>query len=122
MAARFVELGALETEAPVIDRNRMKELRQEIGEEDFSEVAEMFLDEMAETLAALCADPGAAGPDAFHGLRGSALNLGFTDFAVACSEAEKRSATGQSVDVVHLDWLYRESVSAFGNDLPSAAA
>lgn len=118
----MIELGAQESEAPVIDRNRMTELREEIGEEDFAEVAEMFLDEMADTLATLCADPDAAGPGAFHGLRGSALNLGFTDFAGACSEAEKRSAAGQSVDVVHLDWLYRESVSAFGKDLSSAAA
>ena len=106
----------------MIDRERMQELRQEIGEEDFFEVAEMFLDEMADTLATLCAAPEGAGADAFHGLRGSALNLGFTDFATACSEAEKKAAEGQPVDVVHLDWLYRESVKAFGADLPAAAA
>lgn len=106
----------------MIDRERMKDLRQEIGEEDFSEVAEMFLDEMAETLAALCAAPDSAGTAAFHGLRGSALNLGFTDFAAACTEAEKKASHGQPVDVVHLDWLYRESVKAFGTDLPAAAA
>lgn len=106
----------------MIDRERVQELRQEIGEEDFAEVAEMFLDEMADTLAALCAAPDSAGAAVFHGLRGSALNLGFIDFAAACSDAEKGAAAGQAVDVVHLGWLYRESLKAFGSDLPAAAA
>ena len=102
----------------MIDRERLQDLRHEIGEEDFAEVVTMFLEEMGETLAALCADPDTAGPDALHGLRGSALNLGFSDFAAACSHAEKRVTDGQPVDVVHLDWLFRESVSSFGSDLP----
>ncbi len=106
----------------MIDLERLEELRQEIGEEDFLEVAEMFLDEMADSLAALQATTGGAGPDVFHGLRGSALNLGFTDFATACTEAEKRALDGQPVDAVHLDWLYRESVKAFQTELPADAA
>ncbi|MGI3185859.1 Hpt domain-containing protein [Nioella aestuarii] len=100
----------------------MKELQREIGEEDFAEVAAMFLDEMAEALAGLCNATGHAGSDAFHGLRGSALNLGFADFAAACAEAEKLASEGQAVDTDHLNWLYRESVKAFGTDLPAAAA
>lgn len=97
-------------------------MRQEIGEDDFAEVAEMFLDEMADALSVLCDAPGTAGTDAFHSLRGSALNLGFADFATACAEAEKRAARGETVDTVHLNWLYLESVKAFGVDLPAAAA
>jgi HPt (histidine-containing phosphotransfer) domain-containing protein len=112
----------VETEAAVIDRDRLEELRQEIGEEDFSEVADMFLDEMADSLATLCAATGPLGPGVFHGLRGSALNLGFTDFATACTEAEKRANAGQSVDVAHLDRLYRDSVKAFESDLSADAA
>ena len=106
----------------MIDRNRLSELRQEIGEEDFFEVAEMFLDEMADALAALCDTRGPSGPDIFHGLKGSALNLGFTEFAAACTEAEKRTIAGQLVDRVHLNWLYRESVKAFESDLSADAA
>jgi HPt (histidine-containing phosphotransfer) domain-containing protein len=106
----------------VIDRERLEELRQEIGEEDFSEVAEMFLDEMADTMATLCSATGPSGPDVFHGLRGSALNLGFTDFATACTDAEKRAIAGQSVDVAYLDRLYRDSVKAFESDLSADAA
>lgn len=98
----------------MIDRDRLEELRQEIGEEDFSEVAD--------SLATLCAATGPLGPDVFHGLRGSALNLGFTDFATACTEAEKRANAGQSVDVAHLDRLYRDSVKAFETDLSADAA
>lgn len=112
----------MDTEAAVIDRERLQELRQEIGEEDFCDVAEMFLDEMADTMATLCAATGPLGPDVFHGLRGSALNLGFTDFAAACTKAEKRATDGQSVDVAHLDRLYRDSVKALETELPADAA
>ena len=106
----------------MIDRQRLQDLRLEIGEDDFSEVVEMFMDEMVDTLASLGDAVEMADPNVFHGLRGSALNLGFTDFATACTEAEKRAIAGQSVDVVHLDWLYRESVKALETELPAAAA
>lgn len=106
----------------MIDRDRVQELRQEIGEDDFAEVAEMFLDEMAEALTALSDAPDNAGADAFHGLRGSALNLGFADFASACADAEKRAAQGKAVDTAHLNWLYGESVKAFRVSQPAAAA
>ena len=106
----------------MIDRERLQELRREIGDEDFSDVVAMFLEEMGETLAGLLAEPGAADADALHGLRGSALNLGFSDFAAACTQAETRVAKGAAVDVVHLDWLFRQSVAGLGEDLPVCAA
>jgi HPt (histidine-containing phosphotransfer) domain-containing protein len=106
----------------MVDRERLRELREEIGDEDFADVVAMFLDEMSESLATLCADPGKVGADALHGLKGSALNLGFSDFATACSQAEKKVAEGQPVDMVHLDWLFRESLRSLGPDLPAQAA
>lgn len=109
-------------EAPLIDRDRLQELRDEIGEEDFAEVVTMFLEEMRDSLQELRDNPAMAGTDALHGLRGSALNLGFTDFAAACTKAEQRAVAGQPVDVVHLDWLFSESVSSVRPDLPAALA
>jgi len=109
-------------EAPVINRERLQELRHEIGEEDFAEVVTMFLEEMRTSLQDLRDKPAMAGQDALHGLRGSALNLGFTDFADACNKAELRAAAGQPVDVVYLDWLFSESVSSVRTDLPAAVA
>lgn len=106
----------------MIDRERLKELRHEIGEEDFAEVVAMFLEEMGATLQSLKDSPEMAGADSLHGLRGSALNLGFTDFADACTTAERRAGAGRPVDVVHLDWLFCESVASLGADLPADAA
>ncbi len=106
----------------LIDRNRLKELRQEIGEEDFHDVAAVFLEEISETLDALSANPGLARAEDFHGLRGSALNLGFSAFAEACFAAETMIDAGRRPDLVRLDWLYLESLAAFGPDLPSLAA
>jgi histidine phosphotransfer protein HptB len=106
----------------MIDRARLTELKQEIGEEDFGEVAEIFLEEMDEMLTALCADPAAIVPAAFHGLRGSASNLGFSGFATACIDAEKRSQSGEMIDMEPLVALFRASVVAAGDELPAMAA
>jgi histidine phosphotransfer protein HptB len=106
----------------MIDRARLTELKQEIGEEDFADVAEIFLEEMDEILTALCADPVAITPAAFHGLRGSATNLGFSGFAAACIDAEKRCQYGESIDMAPLVALFQASVVAAGDDLPAMAA
>lgn len=103
----------------MINRDRLRELRSEIGDDDFDEVATVFLEEIAETLAALAPDPARATAEDFHGLRGSALNLGFISFAEACLAAENKVKAGIVPDLVRLDWLYRESLVAFGPDLPS---
>lgn len=106
----------------MIDRDRLQELRGEIGEEDFADVVAMFLDEMGETLAALGADPSGISADALHGLRGSALNLGFSAFAAACSLAEKQLAEGGAVDSAQLERLFAESLDSVRPDLPARAA
>ena len=106
----------------MIDHSRLTELKSEIGEEDFVEVATMFLDEMATTLRALRAEQAVPTARDFHSLRGSALNMGFTDLAAACAEAELNVSTGQTADVVHLEWLFHESLIASGPNLPSVAA
>lgn len=106
----------------MIDRARLTELKEEIGEDDFGEVAEIFLEEMGELLSVLRTDPAAITPAAFHGLRGSASNLGFSGFAAACSDAEKRCRDGEAVDMAPLVALFQASVDAAGEELPAMAA
>ena len=73
----------------MIDWTRIDELRSEIGEDGFDEVVEIFLDEVAETLAELDDLPkGAERAARLHFLKGSALNLGFTRVADLCKAAE----------------------------------
>lgn len=77
--------------------SRVEELREEVGEEDFSEVAEMFLDEVEEALTRLAqgaTDPG----EELHFVKGSALNLGFRGLALACATAETSDLTALDHD------------------------
>ncbi len=73
----------------MINWDRVKELRREIGTEAFEEVIELFLDEVETGLAELRDDMSAVERAALlHFLKGSALNLGFAVFAELCETAE----------------------------------
>lgn len=77
----------------MIDWTRVSELQDEIGADDFAEVVEIFLEEVEEEIAAL--QSGVAEEELqgkLHFLKGSALNLGFTDFAALCAEGERAAA------------------------------
>ena len=74
----------------MIDWNRIDELRGEVGEEDFAQIAALFLAEMEAVVASLPATEAAAMPDLLHGLKGSAMNLGFADLAGLCAAGETR--------------------------------
>ena len=63
-------------------------LRDEVGAEDFDEVLELFLEEVEETLGHL-GDAGRSIEHDLHFLKGSALNLGFTETARLCIEGER---------------------------------
>jgi len=91
----------------MIDWDRATELRNEIGAEDFSEVVEMFLEEMEEEIAALRDGAGADRlEDKLRFLKGSALNLGFARVAALCQTGESAAAKGQP-DRIELEDLCR---------------
>lgn len=85
----------------MIDWNRIKQLRDEIGEEDFPEVVEIFIEEVSEMIASLRTAPNldTLGDD-LHALKGSALNLGFSTFAEMCQSGETRAANGRAQEIV----------------------
>lgn len=84
----------------MINWTRVQELKVEIGEEDFAEVVDMFLEEVEEVIAKLQTDPVVAELEHdLHFLKSSALNLGFTEFANTCSDGEAKAANGQTVDL-----------------------
>ena len=103
----------------MIDWIRVEELRDEIGPEDFAEVAELFLMEVEDTLSRL----GDAEKDSqtlqelMHFLKGSALNLGFSDLAETCSKAESAGAEGSiDTDIAYLKSLYSKSRVLFESE------
>ena len=78
----------------MLDWNRVLELKDEVGDEAFTEVVELFLEEVEEVLARFRTDGVTDGIAAdLHFLRGSAMNLGFSDLAEICSAGEKSAKT-----------------------------
>ncbi|AXT35715.1 Hpt domain-containing protein [Phaeobacter sp. LSS9] len=83
----------------MIDWSRAKELHEEVGAEDFSEVVEIFLEEVEGVIEKLRSPDLATLEQDLHFLKGSALNLGFRQFSRLCQEGERRSAQGEAKDV-----------------------
>jgi HPt (histidine-containing phosphotransfer) domain-containing protein len=100
----------------VIAWDQVNTLRADIGEDDFQDVVDLFLDEMDENIARLDA---AMAPDALgellHFLKGSALNLGFRRFASRCAEYERqvRTESETAVEPAELAQIYLQSRSVF---------
>lgn len=80
----------------VVDWDRVTELREEIGMDDFDEVFALFLEEADEAVARLLQATDARAMESdLHFLKGSALNLGLGDLAHICQIFERSAATGQ---------------------------
>jgi histidine phosphotransfer protein HptB len=109
----------------MIEWDRVTELRSEIGEADFADVVELFLQEADEAIARISASRGAAVLEAdLHFLKGAALNLGFREFAGLCQEGERRAAAGDcGADLVAVRASYQRSKTALlaGQTKASAA-
>ncbi|MDV7141248.1 Hpt domain-containing protein [Tropicimonas sp. TH_r6] len=84
----------------MIDWKRVSELRSEIGESDFDEVVELFLEEVEGLLSRLKKDPQ---PDLYHEdlhfLKGCSANLGFGSLAAMCLSGETIAAGGAPENV-----------------------
>ena len=106
----------------MIDWDRVAELRDEIGEEDFAEVAELFLEEADEVVARISAlDDLDSRQAALHFLKGSALNLGFSDLAQLCQRGEKAAALTAD-DFARLIVCYNASREGFFRGLKARFA
>lgn len=100
----------------MIDWARVNELKDEIGEEDFAEVAELFVAEVDEVIQRLKAHPDPTRyEEDLHFLKSSALNLGFAQLSSLCQDGERRSAAGEaaSVDLAPIFTSYAASKVAF---------
>lgn len=100
----------------MIDWTRVQDLKDEIGEDDFAEVAEMFLDEVDEVIARLKSAPDPARYEAdLHFIKSSALNLGFSDLSALCQAGERRAASGDAsaIDLTPVFAIYDASRAAF---------
>ena len=109
----------------MIDWARVKDLRSEIGEEDFFEVVKMFFDETDEVVANLERTVDLATVECrLHFLKGSALNLGLSDLATLCQNGEKSAAQGhmERLNLRDVTASYHLSKSEFLNSLGRSKA
>lgn len=74
----------------MIDWDRVKELRSEVGEEDFAEVVEMFFEEIEGALERLFGSAPDAVGEELHFIKGSALNIGLIGVSDLCRSAETK--------------------------------
>ena len=107
----------------MIDWDRVAQLREEVGAEDFGEVVELFLEEVDEVTGRLPAavETGRLADD-LHFLKGSALNLGFRDFGIMCQEAERAAAAGGLPAVGPILDCFAASRRAFVTELTARSA
>lgn len=100
----------------MIDWTRIKMLREEIGEDAFPEVVEIFIEEVSEMIEKLRTAPQieSLGED-LHALKGSALNLGFTTFSELCQIGETSAANGHAdeIDLPPILQCYEDSSKLF---------
>ncbi|WP_422029957.1 Hpt domain-containing protein [Roseovarius sp.] len=109
----------------MIDWKRVSELREEVGEENFDEVIDLFLFEVEDELARLTASHAKATLAArLHFLKGSALNLGFTAFSALCQAGETAAGNdaGADVDIDGVLTCYDQSKQAFIRGMHRIAA
>ena len=109
----------------MIDWMRIKSLRDDIGADDFEEVVEIFIEEVAEIVERLRTAPqlDTLGED-LHAVKGSALNLGFTTFADLCQTGETLAAEGRASEIVLQPILdsFNVSKTSFLSGLAEGAA
>ncbi len=99
---------------------RVRQLRDEVGAEEFDEVIEIFLDEVQEVIARVHADTARQDLEQnLHFLKGSALSLGFEVFSKLCQDGERMAASGEAakVDLPEILAAFDASKSVFQIEL-----
>lgn len=108
----------------MIDWDRVTELKEEVGSDEFGDVVNIFLEEVDEAIERLSSGPpSAVGADDLHFLKGCALNLGFRALVALCQRLEGRLASAplDAPDVRELSQTYAASRAAFLARAPCAA-
>jgi HPt (histidine-containing phosphotransfer) domain-containing protein len=108
----------------MVDWDRIRDLRAEIGPEDFAEVAALFLEEADEAVARLSPAASAKEMEAdLHFLKGAALNLGFDALSALCQDGERSAAAGAAdVDLEAVRTTYLASKHAFASGMAQVFA
>ena len=83
----------------MLDWNRIRELRTEVGDDEFKLILELSLDEVEDVMIRLNAQRGERLAGDLHFLKGCAWNLGFQGFGAMCDQGERLAATDAATTV-----------------------
>ncbi|MFU8880780.1 MAG: Hpt domain-containing protein [Rhodobacterales bacterium] len=100
----------------MIDWTRVRDLRDEIGDDSFADVVDLFLVETSAVVARLRDYPEPASLEAdLHFLKGCVLNLGFSKVSALCQQGESMAAKGDAaqVDLAAIINAYDQTADAF---------
>lgn len=109
----------------MIDWDRVSQLQDEVGRDDFKEVVEMFLDEVREELDTLSSMLTAKElEEKLHFLKGSALNLGLEAFAELCRSGETMARNGHAhaVETDVIITCYKASIQQLSDRMADSDA
>lgn len=105
----------------MIDWDRLHSLRTDIGEDDFADVACVFVAEITEHLDRLIATSDSAMAADFHFLRGSAANMGFAAMVEACHAAEAACLAATPPDIAAIADSFAASLASVAHAIPGLA-
>lgn len=120
LASKLGSLGA-----GVIDWERVRNLREEVGDESFRDVVAVFLDEVEQVIVQFRTGLAAEQIEsALHFLKGGAMILGFAELGTKCDEGERLASAGRSaeVDLPSIVQLYEASRQEFVSALDAKLA
>ena len=82
----------------MIDQNRLSELRNDIGDDSFAEIIQLFCEEIEQAFVQLDTTDRNAAAETLHFIKGSALNIGLVEVGRLCEDAECSLRQGLGVD------------------------
>ena len=109
----------------MIDWDRVAQLREEVGEDDFQDVVSMFFDEVSGEIETLSTKLTAQEIEIkLHFLKGAALNLGLDKFAKLCGNGESMARNGDAsgIDLDAILTCYQDTSHLFFATLSGTAA
>lgn len=105
----------------MLDWTHIIRLRQEVGEDSFAEIVDLFFAEVNEVFERI-RNNGAKHTD-MHFLKGSAANLGFAEFSKACQIAEHALLTEDGeADIQSVFSSFEASCESFSEGLAKRRA
>ncbi|MEL7211231.1 MAG: Hpt domain-containing protein [Pseudomonadota bacterium] len=103
----------------MIDWTRIDDLKEELGDEDFEEVFEIFLDEVQDSVDSLEAAPtGQALEAILHSVKGNAVTVGFSKLAELAGAGEVNAGQGADVNLQEITVAHTLSKEAYISGRP----